>query len=96
MESWSSFVSSAKLLQSLPPVDKLDPLIIGMLESLPGDRIVAWKLCMRKSQPTWSSPGGHVVQVGDSAHSYIPTSGSGGTMALEDSASIAECLRLGR
>ncbi|CAH0055641.1 unnamed protein product [Clonostachys solani] len=94
-ESWSSFISSAKLLQSLPPIDKLDPLIVAMLKSLPEDRIVAWKLCMRNPQPTWSSPGGHVVQVGDSAHSYIPTSGSGGTMALEDSASIAECLRLG-
>ncbi|KAI1857553.1 uncharacterized protein JN550_013186 [Neoarthrinium moseri] len=32
---------------------------------------------------------------GDSAHSFIPTSMNGGTMALEDAMSLAECLRLG-
>ncbi|KAI1856413.1 hypothetical protein JX265_011660 [Neoarthrinium moseri] len=34
-------------------------------------------------------------RAGDSAHSFIPTSMNGGTMALEDAMSLAECLRLG-
>lgn len=50
---------------------------------------------MRNPQPKWTSADGYVVQLGDSAHSFIPTSTNGATIALEDGASLAECLRLG-
>jgi hypothetical protein len=33
--------------------------------------------------------------VGDSAHSFIPTSGNGATQALEDAITLATCLQLG-
>ena len=36
-----------------------------------------------------------MVQVGDSAHSFIPTSGNGATQALEDAITLATCLELG-
>lgn len=50
-----------------------------------------WRDLRRK----WTSPGGHMVQVGDSAHSFIPTSGNGATQALEDTITPATCLQLG-
>lgn len=40
------------------------------------------------------SPGGRVVQVGDAAHTFLPSSGHGCTQGLEDAVSLAECLRI--
>ncbi|TDZ18883.1 FAD-dependent monooxygenase fsr3 [Colletotrichum orbiculare MAFF 240422] len=40
----------------------------------------------------WVSPGARVVQIGDSAHTFLPTSASGATMALEDAISLAALL----
>ena len=50
---------------------------------------------MRDPQEQWTSSGGRIVQVGDSAHSLLPTSGNGATQAMEDGFSIATCLQLG-
>lgn len=49
----------------------------------------------RDPQPQWHSPGGPVVQVGDSAHTFLPASGNGGTQAMEDGVSLAACLQIG-
>lgn len=35
-----------------------------------------------------------MVQVGDAAHSTIPASASGGTLAIEDAVTLAACLQL--
>ena len=48
----------------------------------------------RYPQPRWVSPIGRVVQIGDSAPPFLPTSASGGTMAMEDAFSLAACLQL--
>lgn len=37
-----------------------------------------------------------MVQIGDAAHPFLPTSASGGTMAMEDAYSLASCLHLAR
>lgn len=49
----------------------------------------------RDAPPTWVSPNGRVVQIGDAAHTFLPTSASGATMALEDAYSLAACLQNG-
>ena len=36
-----------------------------------------------------------MVQLGDAAHTFIPSSGNGATQAIEDALSLATCLRLG-
>ena len=36
-----------------------------------------------------------MVQLGDAAHAFLPTSGNGATQAIEDAVCLAECLRLG-
>lgn len=48
----------------------------------------------RNPQPTWTSPNGRVVQLGDAAHTFIPSSGSGATQALEDGIYLASCLQI--
>lgn len=57
-------------------------------------RLIDWKLMWRNPQPNWVSPKGRILQIGDCAHSFLPTSASGGTMAFEDSFSIATCLEV--
>jgi 2-polyprenyl-6-methoxyphenol hydroxylase-like FAD-dependent oxidoreductase len=46
----------------------------------------------RNPQPKMVSPLGHVAQVGDAAHAFLPTSGSGAAMAMEDGYTLAACL----
>lgn len=52
-------------------------------------------LMWRNPQPKWASPGGRVIQLGDAAHTFLPTSGNGGTQAVEDATSLASCLHIG-
>ncbi|KAK1455633.1 hypothetical protein CMEL01_04393 [Colletotrichum melonis] len=48
----------------------------------------------RDPQSKWTSPGGRVVQIGDAAHTFLPSSSSGATMALEDAFSLATYLQI--
>lgn len=70
-------------------------MMVEAMRNLSKKGIVAWDLCMRNRQLQWSSSNSRVLQAGDSAHSFVPTSGSGAMNALEDGMSLAECLRLG-
>lgn len=66
-----------------------------LVRTAPDHAIVDWQLLWRDPQPTWSSPLGRVVQVGDAAHTFTPSSGSGVNQALEDAVSLATCLQIG-
>jgi hypothetical protein len=48
----------------------------------------------RDPRESWVSPLGLVVQVGDSAHTFLPSSGNGATQAMEDAISLATCLQI--
>lgn len=74
--------------------DNWDPAVIDLIRRTPGP-LVNWSLLFRNPRRHWTSPGGHVVQLGDAAHAFLPTSGNGGVQAMEDAISVAECLRLG-
>ncbi|KAM3421293.1 hypothetical protein BST61_g1694 [Cercospora zeina] len=63
-----------------------------LLRITPPKHIVAWPLNPRNPSARWYSPGARVLQVGDSAHSFLPTSGNGATQAIEDAITIATCL----
>lgn len=65
-----------------------------MIKATPNNQVLDWKLMWRDPQPQWVSKGGHVVQLGDAAHPFLPTSFSGGTMAMEDAYSLAACLHV--
>lgn len=88
-------MSSDYVLSKHPEFNDCQPVIADIIRNAPDNSIVRWPLVMRNPQPKWTSPCGLIVQIGDSAHSFLPTSGNGATMAIEDALSIAECLRLG-
>ena len=68
--------------------------IRDMVTAAPEDSMYDWRLMFRNPKPNWVSEGGHVVQLGDAAHTFLPSSGNGATQALEDGPSIATCLQL--
>jgi 2-polyprenyl-6-methoxyphenol hydroxylase-like FAD-dependent oxidoreductase len=48
----------------------------------------------RELKREWALPKGRLIQVGDGAHPFLPTTVNGGTQALEDGVSLARCLHL--
>lgn len=91
-ESWSF---PGKLSEALEAVKTWDPMCTRIIEKTPEERLVDWKLVYRDPLPTWVSPQGRILLLGDSAHPFLPTSAQGATQALEDGVNIAVCLRRG-
>ncbi|TDZ36116.1 FAD-dependent monooxygenase fsr3 [Colletotrichum spinosum] len=82
---------------ALPYVEGWAPWFKDIINVTPRDGVVDFKLMWRNPREKWVSPGARVVQIGDSAHTFLPTSASGATMALEDAISLAALLhRSGR
>ncbi|KAF6832911.1 FAD binding domain protein [Colletotrichum plurivorum] len=95
-ESWSNRGTGAETLSQLEDADKLHPLITDGFKAVAEEKVVLkWLMAMRDPQPKWVSSGGRVAQVGDSAHSFLPSSGNGANTAMESAITVAECLRLG-
>lgn len=65
-----------------------------MVKAAPADSLFDWRLMFRNPKPNWISKHGHVVQLGDAAHTFLPSSGNGATQALEDAVCLAACLQL--
>lgn len=95
IESWEPDTDPEDVVKGLLRAPDWDPAIPALVRTAPKGAIVHWPLMWRDLRREWTSPGGHVVQVGDSAHSFIPTSGNGATQALEDAITLATCLQLG-
>jgi salicylate hydroxylase len=51
-----------------------------------------WRLRQVEGIPSWSSPHGRILLIGDSCHGIVPHSGQGAAMGIEDGALIAELL----
>ncbi|GKT68688.1 FAD binding domain protein [Colletotrichum tofieldiae] len=83
-EDWAR---PADPMDALPYVEGWAPWFKELIKTTPKDR--------RNPRETWVSPKARVVQVGDAAHTFLPTSASGATMALEDAFSLAALLHLG-
>ena len=94
-ESWEASVAADKVLGVMNSIPEWDADLLKAISLTPEKGVVDWKLLWRNPQPQWASSGGRVVQLGDSAHSFLPTSGNGATQAMEDGLSLATCLRLG-
>jgi 2-polyprenyl-6-methoxyphenol hydroxylase-like FAD-dependent oxidoreductase len=92
-ESWHQTVSSENVIATLGETPGWDEAVKAMVSATPLDHIVHWPLIFRNPQPRWHSPAGRILQVGDAAHTFLPTSGNGATQAMEDAVTIAECLK---
>jgi 2-polyprenyl-6-methoxyphenol hydroxylase-like FAD-dependent oxidoreductase len=87
-------VRSTSTAKALSAVSDWDPYVTELIKATPENTVLDWKLMWRNPQPQWTSPTGRVVQIGDAAHPFLPTSASGGTMAMEDAFSLAACLQV--
>lgn len=95
-ESWEPDTDPEDVVKALLRAPDWDPAIVALVRSAPRGAVVHWPLLWRDLRREWTSPGARVVQVGDSAHTFVPTSGNGATQALEDAITLATCLQLGR
>ena len=93
-ESWSAKVPSETVLQQLDRDGEWSPEYRALIEATPPNHIIHWRLVWRDLHKDWVSPKGRVVQIGDAAHAFLPTSVSGGTQAFEDAVSLPCCLRM--
>ncbi|KAL4977068.1 hypothetical protein BDW66DRAFT_133317 [Aspergillus desertorum] len=91
VEDWAKNTSIDKALEA---VQGWEPFVSELIKATPNRTVLDWKLMWRDPQPKWVSDGGRVVQIGDAAHPFLPTSASGGTMAMEDAFSLAACLSI--
>lgn len=82
------------MLQTTATIDGWPDFANLLIKATAKDQIHDFKLMWREPQPCWVSPGGRVVQIGDAAHSFLPSSGNGATQGMEDAVSLAACLRL--
>ncbi len=71
-----------------------DSFVPTLISSVPNKEVTDWKLMWRNPQPKWVSPMGRIAQIGDAAHTLLPTSASGATMAMEDGITLAACLQV--
>ena len=92
-ESWHHTVSSEDVFKTLSETPGWGEAVKAMVKATPPGHIVHWPLIFRNPQPRWHSPAGTIIQVGDAAHTFLPTSGNGATQAIEDAITIAECLK---
>ncbi|OGE48913.1 hypothetical protein PENARI_c025G01129 [Penicillium arizonense] len=93
-ESWDPDVDPEEVIQLLRRLPGWHPAVEALIRATPRGSLIHWPLLWRNLRPEWTSKGGRVVQVGDCAHSTIPASVSGGTLALEDTITLASSLQL--
>ncbi|ETS78337.1 hypothetical protein PFICI_10399 [Pestalotiopsis fici W106-1] len=94
-ESWQQTVKVDTVLDCLSKVPDVPDFVKRLIKATPEDGIVDWKLMLRNPQPIITSPLGRLVQAGDAAHTYLPSSGSGANQGIEDAIYLATCLELG-
>ncbi|USP80377.1 UbiH, 2-polyprenyl-6-methoxyphenol hydroxylase and related FAD-dependent oxidoreductase [Curvularia clavata] len=90
-ENWAQ---NAPVENALPYVRDWAPFYSELIKATPGGKAIDWKLMWRNPQPKMVSPQGRVAQMGDAAHAFLPTSGSGAAMAMEDGFTLAACLHI--
>jgi 2-polyprenyl-6-methoxyphenol hydroxylase-like FAD-dependent oxidoreductase len=73
-------------------VEDFDPEVQSIVNELPDDSIIDYKILWRDPIKPWVSPKGRVAIVGDAAHPHLATSATGGAQGVEDGATIAACL----
>ncbi|KAJ5679750.1 hypothetical protein N7462_007994 [Penicillium macrosclerotiorum] len=93
-ETWSTFVDPEIVLRKTATVEGWPEVADRVIKLTPKDRLHDFRLMWRDPQPCWVSPGGLVIQIGDAAHTFLPSSGNGATQGIEDAVSVATCLQI--
>ncbi|KAJ5637812.1 hypothetical protein N7490_007691 [Penicillium lividum] len=93
-ESWSNVVDPETVLQTTATIEGWPEFANRLIQATPKSQIYDFKLMWREPQPCWTSSTGRVVQIGDAAHTFLPSSGNGATQGMEDAISLATCLQI--
>ncbi|KAK7748215.1 hypothetical protein SLS62_008766 [Diatrype stigma] len=97
-ENWHKSVEPEQVLEIIaqsPEANELPDYAKRLIRAAPSGAIVDWSLLWRNPQPVTTSPRtGRIVQAGDAAHTFLPSSGSGVNQGIEDSIYLASCLQL--
>ena len=93
-EQWAKGLDASDVIDGLEPGVVWDEKFLAIMRQTPQKAVVDYKIMWRNPNPRWVSEGGLILQVGDSAHSFLPTSANGATQAMEDGISIAACLKI--
>ena len=83
---WDRLYSSKENLLELIRTGMEDwPVLVqSALANIPLDTLTIWPFYTLSRLPTWSSPSGKVLVLGDAAHAIPPTAGQGVNQAFED------------
>lgn len=93
-ESWSNLADPETVLETTATIEGWPDYANRLIKATNKDQVHDFKLMWRDHQPCWVSPKGRVVQIGDAAHTFLPSSGHGATQGMEDAVSLATCLQL--
>lgn len=69
-----------------------DPAIFKMLDHCDTPNCWVWRISGTAPLPSWISPGGRVVILGDASHAMVPYASQGASQGIEDGVVLAECL----
>lgn len=96
-ESWDNHIDADEIINAMSdtPDGKWSPIFQRLVKCTPPNTIINFDLWWRDPQLNWASPASRVIELGDSAHSFLPSSGNGATQAFEDAVSLASCLQIG-
>ncbi|KAF9770832.1 hypothetical protein IL306_011543 [Fusarium sp. DS 682] len=72
--------------------EDFNPIVQQLLDLVPGDDVVEWRLRCHKPLDTWTC--GAVTLLGDACHPTLPHLSQGAAMAIEDAATLAEALSM--
>ena len=83
---WDKLYSSKERLLELIRTDVEDwpDIVRSALENIALDTLTIWPFYTLTRLPSWSSPSGKVLVLGDAAHAIPPTAGQGVNQAFED------------
>lgn len=91
-ESWSFPGEKGEMLKV---IEDWDETLKAVVQAIPQEALIDWKLLWRDPVKRWISDGGRIALAGDSAHPHLATSGSGAAQAIEDAATIATVISRG-
>lgn len=94
-EAWSKTVDVSKVLDITAKIPGFPEVANRLIKKTPDGACIDWELFWRDPRETWASPAGRVIQIGDAAHTLLPSSGNGANQAMEDAISLATCLQVG-
>ncbi|KAE8555701.1 hypothetical protein EYB25_000399 [Talaromyces marneffei] len=94
-ESWSKYIAPQQVIDdTTSKIEGWPEYANRLILMTPKDKLLNFELVWRDPQPIWTSKSGRIVQIGDAAHTFLPSSGNGANQALEDAISLAKCLAI--